>query len=90
MTQDSPTVTFAGMAQTEADKPIPTPAAIEAYLTTDAAVEAVARAFCKRMGLDPDGWVPGAYDRNLKQWEFRRQDAREAIAMHLALKEVLG
>jgi hypothetical protein len=52
---------------------------------SDASVEAVARAFCKRMGLDPD-YGSGSW----KQWLDYRARAREAIAMHLALKEVLG
>ncbi len=59
---------------------------------SDAAVEAVARAFCKRMGLDPDrDWSakPGLHDP-LPYWTRFRQDAREAIAMSLAVKEVLG
>ncbi len=63
---------------------------------SDAAVEAVARAFCKRMGLDPDevvGWEwksPEEPECPVYEWECRQDEAREAIAMHLALKEVLG
>ena len=51
-----------------------------------ASVEAVARAFCKRMGLDPDEMVGLGYPR----WIGWREKAREVIAMHLAIKEVLG
>jgi hypothetical protein len=54
---------------------------------SEAAVEAVARAFCKRMGLDPDdAWQINLNDR---VWHHYRDRAREAIAMHLAVKEVL-
>ncbi len=70
------------------DKPIYTPAAIEAYAMTDAAVEAVARAFCKRMGLDPD--APAYPPLTRKHWEGWKRQAREAIDMHLAVKDVLG
>ena len=52
----------------------------------DATVEAVARAFCKRMGLAPDRKMPG----DLLGWEMHTVAAREAIAMHLAVQEVLG
>jgi hypothetical protein len=64
------------------------------YPTMDETVEAVARAFCKRMGLDPDedgcqipsksGWLEYGL-----RWRQVEQDAREAIAMHLAIREVL-
>ncbi len=54
---------------------------------SDATVEAVARAFCKRMGLDPDARL---YPDSPQLWEFRRENAREAIAMHLAVQLVLG
>ncbi len=60
----------------------------------DASVEAVARAFCKRMGLDPDEGgclLPGNPSFDVAyygpRWQQVAQDAREAIAMHLALKE---
>ncbi len=68
------------------DKPIYTSAAIEAYAMTDAAVEAVARSFCKRIGLDPDA-VPY---HDGPRWLQYRYPARESIAMHLAVKDVLG
>lgn len=56
---------------------------------SDAAVEAVARAFCKHMGLDPDVWYrPGDKDQR-EEWRRHAHKARKAIAMHLALKEVL-
>ena len=58
---------------------------------TDAAMEAVARAFCTRMGLDPDHMAYW-HERDCYDfwWSHYSQHAREAIAMHLALKEVLG
>ena len=64
----------------------------------DASVEAVARAFCKRTGLDPDanlvsplapvGW--DARQTTTAQWQVFASHAGQAIAMHLAIKEVLG
>ncbi len=64
---------------------------------SDAAVEAVAWAFCKRMGLDPDEGgclLPGNPSFDVAyygpRWQQVAQHAREAIAMQLALKEVLG
>ena len=59
----------------------------EAAALSDANVEAVARAFCKRMGLDPDQRL---FDDGPAIWQRKRDLAREAIAMHLAVKEVLG
>jgi CelD/BcsL family acetyltransferase involved in cellulose biosynthesis len=55
---------------------------------SDAAVEAVARAFCKRMGLDPD--ITRGVRGKSPRWRLYETRAREAIVMHLALKEVLG
>ncbi len=64
----------------------------DARAMSDASVEAVARAFCKRMGLDPDEY--GRFDLGSKhpgyRWQFFIVQAREAIAMSLAVKEVLG
>ncbi len=65
---------------------------------SDATVEAVARAFCKRMGLDPDANLVAplapvgrdARQRATAQWQLFSASAREAIAMHLAVHEVLG
>ncbi len=76
--------------------PTPAPTLRDAPMS-DAAVEAVARAFCKRMGLDPDEGgclLPGNSSFDVAyygpRWQQVAQDAREAIAMSLALKEVLG
>ncbi len=56
---------------------------------SDATVEAVARAFCKRMGLDPDeGYSPYDHD-STPHWQRCASRAREAIAMHLAVQEVM-
>ena len=58
---------------------------------SDATVEAVARAYCKHMGLNPDEMVIAAIDARLSDvsqwWRYERR-VREA--MHLAIKEVLG
>ncbi len=54
----------------------------------DATVEAVARAFCRRMGLDPDELAYPPLTR--KHWEGWKRQAREAIAMRLAIEEVMG
>jgi hypothetical protein len=56
---------------------------------SDAAVEAVARAFCKRMGLDPDEVVDvvGKMELPVLEWGNHVGRAREAIAMHLAMKD---
>ncbi len=68
-----------------ADRPEPDP-------LSDAAVEAVARAFCRRMGLDPNDY--GKFDLNSRhagyRWQFFIVQAREAIAMRLAIEEVMG
>lgn len=55
-------------------------------MTDEHNLEAVARAFCKRMGLDPDELMPMETPR----WQVYRHSARHHIAMHLAVKEVLG
>ncbi len=59
---------------------------------SDATVEAVARAFCRRMGLDPNDY--GKFDLNSRhagyRWQFFIVQAREAIAMRLAIEEVMG
>jgi hypothetical protein len=62
---------------------------------TDAEVEAVARAFCKCMGFDPEMF--GTYaitdqgePRTVKAWELHTGAAREAIAWRLAVNEVIG
>ncbi len=52
---------------------------------SDATGEAVARAFCNRMGMDPDEQRDG-----FRLWHYERPRAREAIAMRLAVREVLG
>ncbi len=54
----------------------------------DATVEAVARAFCRRMGLDPD--EPWNMSRENLNWHMKRSQAREAIAMRLSIEEVMG
>ncbi len=62
----------------------------------DATVEAVARAFCRRMGLDPDEVVswewrsPEEPECPVREWECHQDQAREAIAMRLAIEEVMG
>ncbi len=62
---------------------------------TEAQVEAVARAYCRRMGLDPDekgGECPwtGQLVISLKpNWETYSLAARHHIAMREALDEVL-
>jgi hypothetical protein len=66
--------------------------AIAADPMSDASVEAVARAFCKRMGLDPDERISSwDFERDkpstVPKWFDLRDRAREAIAMSLALKE---
>jgi len=54
----------------------------------EATVEAVARAFCKRMGMDPDkkATLPNSGAR-LPLWRHFSMNAREAIAMQLALHD---
>ncbi len=52
---------------------------------TEAQVEAVARAFCRELGLDPDEVLY----RYGPRWLFYREDARRAIAMREDLDEVL-
>ncbi len=62
---------------------------------SNAAVEAEARALCGRMGLDPDE-VRELWDDvhlqiyNGPLWHDFRRQAREAIAMRLAIEEVMG
>jgi hypothetical protein len=58
----------------------------------DPTVEAVARAYCKRMGLDPDEVVAvvGKMELPVLEWGNHVGRAREAIAMHLAVQEVLA
>jgi hypothetical protein len=70
----------------EASMPFPVRTTSRPDPLSDAAVEAVARAFCKRMGLPPDRKMPG----DLLGWEMHTVAAREAIAMRLAVDEVLG
>ncbi len=56
---------------------------------TEAQVEAVARAYCRRMGMDPDAKITGT---NCCYWELHLDAARDAIserAMREALDEVL-
>lgn len=56
---------------------------------TEAQIEAVARAYCRRMGLDPDAQHK---DWCWKEWEVRIELAHEAYeerAMREALDEVL-
>jgi len=65
----------------------------------EATVEAVARAFCKRIGLDPDEVStvkkadPTLYGlvtvraRTCTNWRHSEKQAREAIAMQLALHD---
>ncbi len=51
-------------------------------------VERVARRFCELMGLDPDERIRGTV-ASPKWWRYTDR-AREAIAMQIAVKEVLG
>jgi hypothetical protein len=57
---------------------------------TDAQIEAIARAYCVKLGLNPDaeGWGPMGGFR--PEWRCQVPKVREAIAMHDAIAEVLG
>jgi len=55
---------------------------------TDAQIEAIARAYCVKLGLDPDASLPNYNDRDsgnyIARWRLH------AIAMQEAIAEVLG
>jgi hypothetical protein len=61
---------------------------------TDAQIEAIARAYCVKLGLDPDeriwssngAWIP----HGELMWRIKARQVREAIAMRAAIQEVLG
>jgi len=81
----------------EASMPFPVRTISRPDPLSDATVEAVARAYCKRMGLDPDEGgclLPGNPSFDVAyygpRWQQVAQDARKAIAMRLAVDEVLG
>jgi len=62
----------------------------------DNRIEAVARAYCRRMGLDPDEktWgesSPGSLQCSFRPyWRTMVERAREAIAMQEAIAEVMA
>jgi hypothetical protein len=72
----------------EASMPFPVRGIARPDPLSDATVEAVARAYCKRMGLDPDERIRGTLD-SLKWWRYTDR-ARAAIIDRLAVDEVLG
>jgi hypothetical protein len=78
----------------EASMPFPVRRISRPDPLSDATVEAVARAYCKRIGLDPDEMIDDdiSEDDGPKSplWRMWKYNAREAIAMHLAVQEVLG
>jgi len=59
---------------------------------TEVEIEAVARLYCRKLGLDPDtvvfssggAWIP----RGALMWRIKSRQVREAIAMTDAIAEV--
>lgn len=59
---------------------------------TEAQIEAIARLYCRKLGLDPDAgvffvenaWMPDG----VPAWRLKATEAREALAMSEAIAEV--
>jgi hypothetical protein len=57
---------------------------------TDAQIEAIARAYCTKLGLDPDAQEWGPLGGFRPAWRYKTPEIREAIAMREAIDDVLG
>ena len=55
---------------------------------TDAQIEAIARAYCVKLGLDPDENIHPVL--TVKRWERLADKVRDHFALQEAIAEVLG